>query len=247
MLNNFSGKNSILYMVENDVNDSGYQAASDFIKDLVLPKDFKRVLLQIEKMKNDINKFNQLTSNKPIASKRPLTSKVTKVEAATEYKEGTGMKVINGYGLKQNEKVVNNKYYVNEDLLKNNGILEIRYVKNRHLAHVRPSTLSEKCKGCVLDMINGGKVNADNFVSLNQFEKDLLRKIEKLFQTGQSLNDDDDNNFTKNFELLKGSYLAGNDNQTLKDQLRKYITHAHEIGKLTKWNANKMLFDLKLI
>ena len=178
----------------------------------------------------------------------PSTPNTSRVDGATEHKEGTGMmKVVNGYGLKNNEKVVNNKYYVNTDLLKNHGILEIRYVKNRHMAHVKPPMLSEKCKGCVVDMINGGKINSDHFVSLSHFEKDLLRKVDKLFNTNQNLHDDDDDNFNKNFELLKGSYLAGNDNQSVKNQLRQYITHAYEIGKISRWVRDRMLMELKLI
>ena len=155
--------------------------------------------------------------------------------------------VKSGNGLKPNEKAIRDKYFVNTDLLKNHGILEIRYIKNRHLAHLKPPTLSENCKHCITAMIDGGKINTDHFVSLSQFEKDMLRRIDKLFQTNQDLDDDSENNFVKSFELLKGSYLAGNNSQSVKDALRQYIYHAEDIGKINKYTANKMLFELKLL
>ncbi len=159
------------------------------------------------------------------------------------------IKSVKGTGLKsnRNEKVVNNKYYVNDKLLKDHGILEIRYVKNRHLAHVKPPMLSEKCKRCVISMIDGRKIDADHFVTLNQFEKDLVRKVDKLFNSGQNLHDDDDDNFSKNFEILKGSYLAGSDSQMVKQQLREYINHAHDIGKINRHQRDKILFQIKLV
>lgn len=203
----------------------------------------------------DNDKVGKSTENSIIALIAESIEEMKKIDETKKNDEtkeidetkGKGMKIVNGYGLKSNEKVVNNKYYVNEDLLKNSGILEIRYIKNRHLAHVRPGTMTEKCKGCVFDMINGVKINSDHFVSLSQFEKDLLRRIDKLFATNQNLHDDDDEIMNENFQLLKGSYLAGNDSQLVKNQLKEYIYHAEHIGKLTKWQANKLLFDLKLI
>ncbi len=168
-------------------------------------------------------------------------------EFEEEDSNNSPLKVITGKGLKPNEQPIKDKYYVNKDLLKNHGILEIRYIKNRHLAHVKPPMLSNGCKSCALDMIDGKKINADDFVKLNQFEKDLLRRIDKLFQTGQSLNDDDEENFVKNFELLKGEYLAGNNNTNIKNQLRHYIDHAYDIGKINQYQMRRMLFELKLI
>lgn len=220
-----SGYNIIMYIILNGVSPIGANKQ----KSNNASNDLHKLLKIIEMDATEIDKLIDSEINQyKVSFIAPVRAKI-------------------GIGLKASEKVVNNKYYVNEDLLKNHGILEIRYVKNRHLAHVKPPMLSEKCKGCVTDMINGGKIKSDHFVSLNQFEKDLLRKIDKLFNTNQDLNDDDEENFHKNFELLKGSYLAGNDSHMVKQQLRQYINHAYEIGKISRYNRDKILMELKLL
>ncbi|MBY0380172.1 MAG: hypothetical protein K2P99_07225, partial [Burkholderiales bacterium] len=212
------GVNIIRFIVTHDSKDPNVQNALKFINDLVRVTKYNLFIKEITYLKENFEKY-----------------------------QGKGIIIKSGYGLKPNEKPIKNKYFVNTDLLKDHGILEIRYIKHRHLARVKPPMLSENCKHCVVEMINGGKINLQNFVSLNNFEKDLLRKIDSLFETGQNLHDDDEDNMHKNFELLKGSYLAGNNNSLIKEQLRAYISHAHELGKISRWTRDKILHELKLI
>ncbi len=267
------GMNMIEYIIEHPANDTGTKTILALIKDLATDEDYDKILTSVNVIKNDYDptiidslpganmeqlffahskdnpnivknyskKFNERLNPFPSNSD-------TAIYSTSDPNKGTATaSAVSGEGLKSNEKIVNKKYYVNDKLLKDHGILEIRYVKNRHLAHVKPPMLSEKCKDCVIHMIDGRKINADNFVSLNQFEKNLLRKIDKLFESNQNLNDDDEENFSKNFELLKGSYLAGNDSHMVKQQLREYIHHAFDIGKINRYQRDRMLFDLKLV
>lgn len=240
-------------ILDNPYKSAKVQDRLQFLRQLCSESDYNHLLRRIEDIKLTINRLPKEITGNPAntgrnnaGKKKPVTKPSKSSSSANTGVDDKGA-TVSGKGLKPHQKVVNSKYYVNEDLLKNNGILEIRYVKNHHLAHVKPPMLSEKCKGCVTSMINGGKINPDHFVSLNQFEKDMLRKIDKLFNTNQNLHDDDNELLHKNFELLKGSYLAGNDSRLVKDQLKQYIFHAYELGKISRWNRDKMLFELKLI
>lgn len=173
---------------------------------------------------------------------------LVKYNSAVLNKVGHGLKKMGQVSnLRPHEKQVNNKYYVNKRLLDDHGILEIRYIKNRHKAHINPPTLSHNAKKAFSKLIDDVKISDDDYISLNQFERDLLRRINKLFGEKQSFNDDDDSKFTKQFEILRGEYLAGNNSQLVKNQLKQYIIHSVDIGKLTQHQGRKMMMDLGLI
>jgi hypothetical protein len=155
--------------------------------------------------------------------------------------------LITGLGLKKHHKIIKNKYYIDRKLLDNHGILEIRYIKNKHLAHIRPPTLHYKTKKVITDLLDDKKINSNEFVSLNDFDKDLIRRINKLFGGNQDLDDDEEELFNKNFEILKGQVMSGNTNHQIKEQLKMYIIHAIDIGKLTHHQGRKLMMDLKLL
>ena len=51
-------------------------------------------------------------------------------------------------------------------------------------------------------------------------------------------------NFQKEFEVMYGSFLAGNDSKDLKTQLKEYIKIARHEGIISKDEAREMLEKL---
>lgn len=155
--------------------------------------------------------------------------------------------LVQGYGLKNaivknNRHTIKDKFYVDKRLL-NNGILDVRYIKNGHkVSNVNHhSLLSNDAVNTLKDMINGVSINNDNFVRLNNFEKDLLRRFNNHYLDEKyKLNDNDDDLFHKNYEILLGEWKSGNNNHLIKKQLESYIDHAVDIGKLSHHQARRI-------
>jgi hypothetical protein len=55
-----------------------------------------------------------------------------------------------------------------------------------------------------------------------------------------------DEEFNEKFQILLGSYNAGNNSEILKNQLRQYIMHAMKLGIIPRNTGNSMLLELSL-
>jgi len=55
-----------------------------------------------------------------------------------------------------------------------------------------------------------------------------------------------DQEFNEKFQILLGSYNAGNNSEILKNQLRQYIFHAMKLGIIPRNTGNAMLLELSL-
>jgi hypothetical protein len=55
-----------------------------------------------------------------------------------------------------------------------------------------------------------------------------------------------DQDFNEKFQILLGSYNAGNNSEILKNQLRQYIIHAKRLNIIPANTANAMLLELSL-
>jgi hypothetical protein len=55
-----------------------------------------------------------------------------------------------------------------------------------------------------------------------------------------------DEEFNEKFQILLGSYNAGNNSEILKNQLRQYVLHAKRLNIIPANTANAMLLELSL-
>jgi hypothetical protein len=55
-----------------------------------------------------------------------------------------------------------------------------------------------------------------------------------------------DEEFNEKFQILLGSYNAGNNSEILKNQLKQYIIYAMKINIIPRNTGNSMLVELSL-
>lgn len=135
------------------------------------------------------------------------------------------------------------KYYIDKNRL-NEGVLELRYIKNKHLTQIKPQIISHAFKTVLGQMIKIGDIDVKDYSILKPQEKDLVRKLIKLFNLDITLNNDNEE-FATQFNVLKGQYYAGNNSVELKNKLQEYITYALNTGKISKSMAKNLKWELK--
>ena len=140
------------------------------------------------------------------------------------------------------EHKLNHKYFIDKSKL-NKNVLEIRYVKNRHLTNIKSQMISNEVKKILQDVINNGTFDTKDFYKLPNVEQHLMRTVLSMLDLSDVLDGDDDA-FGKKFEILKGELASGNNSQLLKHKLKQYIMHGLKIGRIPQHEAFSMLLEL---
>lgn len=149
-----------------------------------------------------------------------------------------------GSGIKprsNNEVDLNSKYYINTAKL-SHGILEIRYIKNRHLVPVKIQAVSPLFQNMVLRRLNGDmNPDKESYVKLTDTEKHLFRSITKyLDMDGGSLPDVSEI-MDKKAQVVFGQLRAGNNNPEIKREAFLLLRHAYTVGKLSSNDFNGLI------
>jgi hypothetical protein len=148
-----------------------------------------------------------------------------------------------GEGLRKGEKKVNHKYFIDHNKLDNN-ILEVRYNRNRHLTNIKSQYVGGAVKKIVKD-ISIGTLDTTDYHKLSGQEKHLVRQLLHMFDKGDLLKDDD-NAFEKEFQVLMGSWNAGNNSELLRKQLKQFILYGIKINKIPRNTGLNMLMELSV-
>jgi hypothetical protein len=148
-----------------------------------------------------------------------------------------------GEGLRKGEKKVNHKYFIDHNKLDNN-ILEVRYNRNRHLTNIKSQYVGGAVKKIVKD-ISIGTLDTTDYHKLSSQEKHLVRQLLHMFDKGDLLKDDD-NAFEKEFQVLMGSWNAGNNSELLRKQLKQFILYGIKINKIPRNTGLNMLMELSV-
>ena len=154
-----------------------------------------------------------------------------------------------GFGIKQTRFIkykqeFNDKYAIDKKLLQKN-ILALKYLKNANtIPTFKPIEISDQFKYLIEKYImKGNKVDDSESKSLSVTEKRVLKRLYtflKMDNNSESQTDD----FQKQFEIMYGSFLAGNNNADLKKQLKDYVRLAAHEGIISKQQAIQMLEKL---
>jgi hypothetical protein len=148
-----------------------------------------------------------------------------------------------GSGIEVKHQNVNGKYYIDRSKLKKN-VLEIRYVKNRHLIPVKPHVISAKLKNIIENHLQG-EFKASDTYDLSAKEKHLLLMIAPYLNINKDDLDENDE-YHDRFEVIRGSILAGNNNENIKKEARKYLLHAYQTGQINRMTYTTMIEELDL-
>ena len=146
--------------------------------------------------------------------------------------------------LRPTEKQINKKYFIDTNKL-NNNVLEVRYNKNRHLTNIKSQIIGNGVKNIIHNIINDDTMNEKEYHELTENEKHLIRTILNMLEKSHLIKNKDQE-FNEKFQILLGSYNAGNNSEILKNQLRQYIIHAMKLGIIPRNTGNAMLLELSL-
>jgi len=142
------------------------------------------------------------------------------------------------------------KYVMHYPHLINNNVLNVKYPSLGSIPSIKPKTITDEYKDFILDIFDSGKMNERIFNTLEDDEKSHFHKMCKgaglleLFKlkkndTGEEKDDLD------RFNLLKGSFGAGNNSESVMRELRGLITKFIHEGRITKNEGLSLLMEIK--
>ena len=139
----------------------------------------------------------------------------------------------------------NNLYHIPKSKIKRN-ILEIRYTKNNHMTNFKSQYISSELKDVIMDLIKNKKLNKSLYNKLKPIDKHLMRSIMPYFETENLVDAESDDEFNKDFEIVRGEIMAGNDSILLKKKAKQYLLHAYNMNKISKKDFENMKWEMDL-
>ena len=113
----------------------------------------------------------------------------------------------------------------------NNGILEVRYKKNKHLIQeLKPLKMGKGLQNAIYSKLVNNKDLSLN--SLSQQEKRVYDMLLKKF--GHKVDNSEYKEIHNKFEVLIGEINSGNDNPKIKQQLRSLLIYCMKTHILTR-------------
>jgi hypothetical protein len=147
-----------------------------------------------------------------------------------------------GHGLNDDHKFpLTDKVYINKKTLQIGGSLEIRYHKNNHIGLLKPMVVGGAMKKILNNYMDKKPFENELYHKLGPTEKHLLTTMNNSYNMGLDIDDD---NMNDEFNVLRGEWIAGNNSTVIAHKLRKYILYYADIGKMTKFEAMKLLNQL---
>ena len=143
------------------------------------------------------------------------------------------------------------KYIIHWGQLKNKNILNFKYPSEGRVVSLLPTQIGEDFKDFVVDTIETGRMNEKVFNTLKGPEKEYFLKavrgaglIDK-FKIKNATNEDDKKD-TDRFNVLKGEWDAGNNNDKLVKELKHLLIRFMGSGKVNKQLGTQLLIELNL-
>lgn len=143
------------------------------------------------------------------------------------------------------------KYIIHMSHLNNDNVLNLKYPSGGGIPSIKPVQIEDNFKEFINDVLDTGKMNDRHFKSLTKNEQNHFIKISQsakiLHKLGLKTPDDDDNQKdVARFELLKGEYDAGNNNEKMIKELRGLVIKFMKGGKINKKSGMDFLMELSI-
>jgi hypothetical protein len=193
--------------------------------------------------------------NLPVYKQMFITASLDKLKSSSS--SGTGLKktkrVIRGRGYVKHEHptkkprrhYIGEAYYVDLNKLDDN-ILCVKYASNDStVPSSRNQQISDKTKEIIYDILKD-KFDERIFNLLNQEEKRVVKRFIKAVKLDIKINDEADKEFQKQFEIVRGEYLAGNSSPEIKSALKRYVLEAMKENKIPRHEGFSLLYTLSL-
>lgn len=143
------------------------------------------------------------------------------------------------------------KYIIHMSHLNNDNVLNLKYPSGGGIPSIKPVQIDDNFKEFINDVLDTGKMNDRHFKSLTKNEQNHFIMISQsakiLHKLGLKTPDDDDNQKeVARFELLKGEYDAGNNNEKMIKELRGLVIKFMKGGKINKKSGMDFLMELSI-
>ena len=208
---------------------------------------------------NPVN-YNDLQLSQPKAGSRKVWIQDTNIRALFQTKYGRGfkpkpnmkMKVGRGLAVKETPSYREyGKYAIHIPQLEQQDILNVKYKSLGQIPKFKPIPVSDVFRDFIIDLIENGKPNARVYTQIPPDERKFFEEMSigagvwnglGLKRTTTSTDEEEN----KRFELLKGEYIAGNNNTKVISELRKLVVKMMSDGRIRKNQGVELLMELSI-
>jgi hypothetical protein len=143
------------------------------------------------------------------------------------------------------------KYAIHLPQLEQQDTLNVKYKSLGQIPKLKPMAVSDIFRDFILDLLDNGKPNARVYTQIPTDERKFFEEMSigagvwnglGLKRTTTS-SDEEEN---KRFELLKGEYMAGNNNPKVMSDLRRLIVKMMNDGRIRKNQGVDLLMELSI-
>jgi hypothetical protein len=209
--------------------------------------------------------YNDLALNPPASSKsRKIGWRDTNLQELFQAKFGRGlirksiiqpkirMKIGKGLAVKETPSYREyGKYAIHLPQLEQQDMLNVKYKSLGQIPKFKPIPVSDIFRDFILDLLENGKPNVRVYTQIAPEERKFFEEMSIGAGIWNSLglkrtttsNDEEEN---KRFELLKGEYIAGNNNTKLLSELRRLVVKMMSDGRIRKNQGIDLLMELSL-
>ena len=121
--------------------------------------------------------------------------------------------------------------------------MELRYNKNRHLTNVKSQVIGHGVKKLLNQIIDHDYIDTSDYHQITEHEQHLIRTILHMLDRSHLIGSNNDQ-FNDKFQILLGSYNAGNNSEQLRSQLKQYIIQAMKLNMITRTTGQQMLLEM---
>jgi len=143
------------------------------------------------------------------------------------------------------------KYAIHIPQLEQQDILNVKYKSLGGIPKFKPIPVSDVFRDFILDLLENGKPNSRVYTQIAPEERKFFEEMSigagvwnglGLKRTTTSTDEEEN----KRFEILRGEYMAGNNNPKVISELRKLVVKMMNDGRIRKNQGVELLMELSI-
>lgn len=143
------------------------------------------------------------------------------------------------------------KYAIHIAQLEQQDILNVKYKSLGQIPKFKPIPVSDIFRDFILDLLENGKPNARVYTQIAPEERKFFEEMSigagvwnglGLKRTTTSTDEEEN----KRFEILRGEYMAGNNNPKVISELRRLVVKMMNDGRIRKNQGVQLLMELSI-
>jgi hypothetical protein len=143
------------------------------------------------------------------------------------------------------------KYAIHIPQLEQQDLLNVKYKSLGQIPKFKPIPVSDIFRDFLLDLLESGKANQRVYIQIAPEERKYFEEMSigagvwnGLGLKRTTTNTDEEEN--KRFEILKGEYIAGNNNPKVISELRRLVVKMMSDGRIRKPQGVELLMELSI-